>query len=173
MSDITKKIMGVETLFLYCVREVGPKNIFFVTTGLALICFISQNILEAMVDFLASLVGFPSRLGYIKGVQSVGSWISPLLIAPIFENLLCLLWLNSLFSSGKWMWWKGPLVVAVVAAFFHVLLYFEIRYISIVVDFFVICALIVNARRRAIGFWASALLHSEINFLVLIQLKLG
>lgn len=173
MLDKSNKIKRLEVFFLCCVRELGPKNMFFVTTGLALICFISQNILEAMVDFLASFVGFPSRLGYIKGVQSVGSWISPLLIAPIFENLLCLLWLNSLFSNGKWLWWKGPLVVAVIAAFFHVLLYFEIRYISIVVDFFVICALIANARRRAIGFLASALLHSEINFLVLIHLKLG
>lgn len=137
----------------------------------AMLCFVLQNIAELALDLLATKLGFPGRLDGIKAEQAGRLWVSPLLVAPVLENAICWVWLRVLLPADRWAWWLGPLLVAIIAALFHVALYREIRYFSVAINFFAICCFILNVQDRPAGFWASVLLHGFGNLLVLLSLR--
>ncbi|HYG08278.1 MAG TPA: CPBP family glutamic-type intramembrane protease [Stenotrophomonas sp.] len=140
--------------------------------SLAPVSFALENCLEFVLDRLLTAMGFASRLDALKGAQAVGSWISPVLLAPILENLVCLMVLRAFFQEQR-SWWKGPLAVALMAGLFHSLVYWEPRYLAVGANFFIICSLIANVRNRTAGFWASVIVHSLGNALVLLSLRLA
>lgn len=143
---------------------------FVVALILTPICFLGENACEWLADVVSSAAGWPATLSAIQSRQLAQSshWsglISPLLVAPVVENLLCLGWLLNVFDRLAG-WWRGPACVALIAAGFHVLAYLEPRYIAVVVPFFAMCCLMANVRDRRVGYWASVLLHAAGNALV-------
>jgi hypothetical protein len=151
----------------------GNARLFLSCIPLAFVFFLLQNAAEVILDWLATWLGLPSRLDEIKQVQAGMSWLSPLVLAPVLESLLCLLWIRLLSPRWGRSWWLVPLIVALVAGAFHVLAYMEPRYASIAVNFFVICCLIHNVRNRVAGFWASVFIHALMNAMVMLQLRLS
>jgi hypothetical protein len=151
----------------------GSVRLFLSCVPLAFAFFLLQNAAEVILDWLATGIGLPGRLDGIKQVQARMSWLSPLLLAPVLESLLCLLWIRLLSPRWGTSWWLVPLIVALVAGAFHVLAYMEVRYASITVNFFAICCLIQNVRNRVAGFWASVFIHALMNAMVMAQLRLS
>ena len=149
--------------------EANAWRLLLMVVVLALLCVLLQNILEWALDLVTMQFGLPGRIEAIKAAERE-RLVSPLLVAPVVENAMCWVWLRVLLPAERWAWWKGPLVVAMIAAGFHVLLYRELSYFSVVVDFFAICGLILNVEDRIAGFWASVLLHGAMNLLVLLML---
>jgi hypothetical protein len=90
--------------------------------------------------------------------------ISALILAPIVENLLCLLW-------AKWLptwdsphnWWGKPCCIALIAAAFHALVFWDIRPFAVFPGFFIIAAYIVNTKNGKVGYWSSVVHHACIN----------
>lgn len=152
--------------------SAGATRLFVACVPIAVLAFLLQNLLEMAVDAAASRLGVPSRLEDIKNFQSAASWLSPLVLAPILENTLCLLWLRVMPARFAGRPWLTPAIVAAIAALFHVVAYMEIRYATIFVNFFAICSVMSNARNRTAGFWASVWLHALMNLLVLAQFRL-
>lgn len=149
------------------VWEAGPRRMLLVVVASAVLFYLLQNLAELALGPLARGLGLADRLEVIKAAQAT-RWVSPLLVAPILENAICWIWLRVLLPADRWAWWVGPLVVAIIAALFHAALYRELVYLSVVVNFFAICCLILNVRNRVLGFWASVLLHAMGNLLVLL-----
>jgi hypothetical protein len=142
--------------------------VLLVALILVFVCFTLENACEVAFDWMMTAVGMPSRLDAIKADQATRSWIPLLVVSPIVENFICLIWLRLVFSGAKWKWWKGPLMVSLIAGAFHSLAYLEPRYMAISVNFFAICCLIANVNDRLIGFLASVFIHSAGNFAVMI-----
>ncbi|KAF1690082.1 hypothetical protein [Pseudoxanthomonas koreensis] len=147
-------------------------RLFFACMLLSLCVFLLQNVLELSIDRLSGLFGFPSDVAGIQDIQVKVPWVSPLVFAPVFENLVCLLLLRVASSvvPGRW---KAPALVAAMAALLHMVAYMDVVYASIFVNFFVICALIHNVEGSVRGFLASVLVHALTNWLVLVQLRLA
>lgn len=90
--------------------------------------------------------------------------ISALIIAPMVENFLCLLWATWLPAwNSQNHWWRKPLFIAAIASAFHALIFFDIRPIAVFPGFFVIAMYIVNVKDRNVGYWASVFHHFCIN----------
>ncbi|WP_028920650.1 hypothetical protein [Pseudoxanthomonas suwonensis] len=150
----------------------GWVRLFLACIPLALATFLVEDVVEAALDAVFSSPGFPGHMDEIKVRQSANSWVGPLLVAPVLENLLCLFWVRVFAHKLGRSWWLVPCIVALIAAAFHVALYMEPRYASVFVDFFLMCCLIHNAKNRAVGFWASVFLHFLVNFIVLMQWRI-
>lgn len=160
------------------VWDASAWRVFAIALALAPVCFVVENLCERLADTSMSAMGWASRLEAIKdeGMASAGHWwglISPLLLAPVLENGLCLFWLRTVFPVERWGWWKGSLCTAAIAAGFHMLAYLEPRYIAVLPGFFAMCCLMANVRRRPLGYWASVLLHSSSNLLVWLGWEVG
>ena len=137
---------------------------------LSLGVFLAQNVLEILIGW-ATGPWVPSRLQQIQLSQAGSSWVSPLLLAPLIENTCCLVLTRALSPASGGGRWRVPIIVAAIAAVFHVVAYREIVYASIFVNFLAFCVLIHNVEGGRRGFWASVLVHSLTNLLVLLQLR--
>lgn len=160
------------------VRDAPAGRVFAIALALAPACFVVENLCEWLADVTLSAVGWAGRLEAIKGegMASAGhGWglVSPLLLAPVLENGLCLFWLRTVFPVERWGGWKGPLCTAAIAAGFHMLGYREPRYIAVLPGFFAMCWLMANVHRRPLGYWASVLLHAAGNLLVWLGWTFG
>lgn len=151
--------------------SAGALRLSAIVFPMAIALFLLQNAIEMSMDWIATAIGIPSRLDKIKEAQSGFVWVSPLIVAPVLENTLCLLGIKLFTTPRNAGSWKIPALVAFIAVLVHALIYMEIRYFSIYVNFFVICCLIQNVENKAAGFWASVLLHALINFMVMMQLR--
>ncbi|WP_155617071.1 hypothetical protein [Xanthomonas translucens] len=147
--------------------DAGASQVFLAALVLAVSCFALENLCEASLDWILTFIGVPSRLDFIKEDQAIRPWISPLLISPMLENFICFVWLHFVFYDKKWHWWKGPLLVSLIAGVFHSLFNWEMRYMAICVVFFAICCLLANVHDRIVGFLASVLLHSAFNLVAM------
>lgn len=100
--------------------------------------------------------------------------VSALVLAPIVENLLCLLWAT---WFGKWQagrWWMKPACIAAIAAGFHAIIFWDIRPFAVFPGFFVISCFILYVKDRVLGYWASVLHHFCINAINLaLALSMG
>jgi hypothetical protein len=149
----------------------GWWKLFAVCIPLAFVVLLAQDALKFGIDLVLSSLGFPGRMAEVTEFQANMSWVSPLLIAPVLENLFCLFWVIVLGHKLGRTWWLVPAIVASIASAFHVVGYLELRYASIFANFFAMCCLIHNVRNRVAGFWASVFLHFLTNFLVLLQFR--
>jgi membrane protease YdiL (CAAX protease family) len=140
-------------------------------TVLAMATFLVDTPLEYLCDWIFTELGIPSRLDQIIAEQTTRIWISPLVLAPLVENAFCLLWLRAEFIRRLRPWWAPPLAVSFIAALFHVIGYWEPRYIIVTVTFFPMCWLIAYIRPTATGYWASVLMHALFNLLTMLQLR--
>ncbi len=89
--------------------------------------------------------------------------MSALIVAPLLENLFCLIWDRLLPKWEMRAWWARPLLIAMIAASFHALIFQDFRPFAVLPGFFVICVLVVNVRDRVVGYWASVVHHFVIN----------
>ena len=149
--------------------DAGWVRLFLACVPLALATFLVEDVVESALDVVFSSLGFPGHMDEIKLRQSTNSWVGPLLVAPVLENLLCLFWVRIFAHKLGRTWWLVPLLVALIATAFHVAIYMEPRYAAVFIAFFAMCCLIHNVRNVAAGFWASVFLHFLGNFLVLLQ----
>jgi hypothetical protein len=147
-------------------------ELFLACIPLAVLSVALQNVLEWIIDTVLDSFGFYGRLDEIMAYHAEMSWVGPLLVAPVFENLLCLFWVVVFSHKLGRTWWLVPCIVGGIAAAFHALIYMEPRYASVFADFFLMCCLIHNAKNRAVGFWASVFLHFLVNFIVLMQWRI-
>lgn len=166
------KSFGLDDWLRQNVWEASAGRVLFAASLGAVLAFLIGNAAEWTLDMLMTTAGLPSRLGEIKAEQATRSWISPLLIAPVLENAICWFWLRMLLPAERWGWWRGALVVSLIAGLFHVAVYQEPRYIVISINFFVICCLILNVKDRTVGFWASVVTHGIGNLLALTSLRI-
>lgn len=153
-------------------------RVFAIALALVPVCFAADIVFGLLVDVLFSAMHVPSKLPAIHAEQADIArcgWalFSMLLLAPILENGLCLFWLRTIFPIERWGWWKSALWTSAIAAGFHMLVYWEPRYIAILPGFFVMCCLMANVHRRPLGFWASVLLHSALNLSACVGWKFG
>jgi hypothetical protein len=152
--------------------RAGYLRLFTACIPLSIGVFLLQNVLEMVIGLFAGLSGVPTDLRQIQDFQSKVSWVSPLLFAPVVENFFCLLWIRGLSPGLDRSRWLVPVIVAAIAALFHMVAYMEIVYASIFVNFLAFCALIHNVENRLRGFLASVFVHSLTNLFVLFQLRL-
>jgi len=160
------------------VWDASAWRVFAIALALAPVCFVVDIGCGVLADAFFSAMHMPNTLVAVHAEQaSVAGdalkWISPLLLAPVLENGLCLFWLRTVFPIERWGWWKGSLGTAAIAAGCHMLGYLEPRYIAILPGFFVMCCLMANVRQRTIGYWAAVLLHAAHNALALVVLMHG
>ena len=138
---------------------------------LSILVFLLQNAAESILAWLATELSLPSRLVQVQASQAVTPWLSPLLLAPLIENLICLAWIRLLagpLGNGRWI---VPSVVAGIATAFHTIISREVVYLSIFINFFVFCALMHNTKNKVHGYLASVMVHALTNLLVLLQLR--
>jgi hypothetical protein len=152
--------------------QAGILRLFVACIPLSVGVFLLQNLVELIIALFAGLSGIPTDVRQIQNFQSNVSWVSPLLFAPVVENFFCLLWVRGLSPSLERSRWLVPVIVAVIAAVFHMVAYMEVVYASIFVNFLAFCALIHNVANRLRGFLASVFVHFLTNLFVLIQLRL-
>ena len=153
-------------------------QVFAIALALAPACFLVDIGCGLLADAYFSAMHMPNTLPVVHAEQAAVAgagwkWISPLLLAPVLENGLCLFWLRKVFPVERWGWWKGSLCTAAIAAGFHMLAYLEPRYIAVLPGFFAMCCLMANVRRHPLGYWASVLLHAAHNALALLVLMHG
>lgn len=90
--------------------------------------------------------------------------ISALMLAPIVENLFCLLWAKWLpVWNSRHYWWSKPPCIAGIASAFHVLILWDIRPFAVFPGFFVMAMYIVNTPNEKVGYWASVVHHLCLN----------
>ncbi|MBO9715936.1 MAG: hypothetical protein J7507_03805 [Pseudoxanthomonas sp.] len=152
--------------------RAGYLRLLVACIPLSMLVFLLQNFLEQAITLLAGLSGIPTDVRQIQDFQSKASWVSPLLVAPLVENFFCLLWIRGLSPSLGRSRWLVPVIVAAIAAAFHMVAYMEIVYASIFVNFLAFCVLIHNVANRFRGFLASVFVHFLTNLFVLVQLRL-
>lgn len=99
--------------------------------------------------------------------------LSALALAPLIENLLCLLWVFGLVGWKTNAWWVKPALVAAIAALFHSILYLDVRPFAVFPGFFLMCCMMANYQSRVVGFWGSVLHHFCINAINLGLIFIG
>lgn len=89
-------------------------------------------------------------------------------LSPIVENWVVLRLgdvIPDRWARGRW--WIKPLLIAVPAGLFHVLVNWNLVSLTAIPTFFVIACLAINVRSRRCGYWASVILHALVNALLL------
>lgn len=150
------------------VRFDSPKRTFAFALLSVPISVVAAAALAMGIEFAFGLNSIaPNSVGELLGT-GIGSieLLFALLFAPLIENSFCLLWVVWLEGWKAKSWWAKPTCIAALAAGFHVLALGDVRSFSVFPGFFVMTALIANARDRSVGFWASVLHHFCINALV-------
>lgn len=111
----------------------------------------------------------PNSVGSIsRNGIGFGRLLSALIFAPVIENYFCSLWGVWLSNWKTGSWWVKPACIATIAALLHVVATKDIRLFSVASGFFVISTLILNAKEKKYGFWASVIHHFCINAITLL-----
>lgn len=143
------------------------RKLFAVAVLLVPVSMVATAAMTYLIDFAFNLDGLPPNASAElarTGITTIHV-VSALFLAPVIENALCSLWSVWLDEWGSNHWWKKPVVIAAIAAFFHVLLLWDLRPFGVFPGFFVMSALIVNVKNRKAGYWASVLHHAGNNFI--------
>lgn len=135
----------------------------------------STILLAGGLDWIFELESIPPNSVGETAASGLGATrvLSALVIAPIIENLLCVMWTRWLPPIGSHRdWWLKPLLVGAIAATFHAIIFMDIRPAAVFPGFFVIGMFIRNTRNATLGYWISVLHHFFINLINILAVTL-